>query len=167
MGKSTIIDRVLYSLNIKTGGFKTFRHYTDGEHDGFIMEDLNDEKASSVHRQFIAQKGDKDCWRILPETFESFGVDVLKKSLALDIDLIIMDELGFFESNAVNFQKQVFQCLSASRPVLGVIKMRPTHFLDRIKVRDDVIVLPVTIKKMDMCRGKLHDIMMELFPRRQ
>ena len=39
-----------------------------------------------------------------------------------------MDELGFFESEALNFQKQVLKCLASPIPVLGVIKPLSTPF---------------------------------------
>ncbi|NLZ27767.1 MAG: hypothetical protein GX887_02225 [Firmicutes bacterium] len=164
VGKSVLIDRVVDDLYIKAGGFKTLRHYSAGKHDGFVMEDLNEEKVSPVRRLFIAEKGEKDRWKGVPETFEGFGVDILRKSLSSDIDLIIMDELGYFESGAMNFQQQVFKCLSASLPVLGVIKKRSTAFLDRIRAMENVIVLPVTTASRDIIGVELRDIMTELLP---
>jgi nucleoside-triphosphatase len=166
IGKSALIDRAVDGLRLKAGGFKTLRHYSGGEHDGFVMEDLNEEKVSPVNRLFVAKKGEKGRWKDIPETFEGFGVDILRKSLSSNIDLIIMDELGYFESNALNFQKQVFKCLSASLPVLGVVKKRSTAFLDRIRAMENVIVLPVTMENRDNVGVELCGIMMELLARR-
>lgn len=66
-----------------------------------------------------------------PIAFETVGLALLQ-----DIppkSLILMDELGFFESNAPLFQAQVIRCLdSLNSLVIAAVKDKPTDFLDRV-----------------------------------
>ena len=75
-----------------------------------------------------------------PQTFEDYGISLLK-----DIPkkaLIVMDELGFMENDAHNFQSRVIELLSANNPnlVIAAIKDKPTPFLDRIRERPGIVL---------------------------
>ena len=59
--------------------------------------------------------------------FESLGADLLRACLNPTAppapNLIIMDEVGFLEKDAPDFQAAVRACLAANLPVWGVIKL--------------------------------------------
>ena len=123
IGKSSAINTFLNSFQGTIGGFNTFRVTQDGKVIGFSMKDIN---VSEVHiSAYIAKQTEKGSWIPVLDTFNDIGVDILKKALADKVDIIIMDELGFFEENAHPFQRAVYECLSSEIPVLGVIKKVP------------------------------------------
>lgn len=144
VGKSTIINRALEELRLNPSGFRTCRYFLEGQLSGFIMEDLTGTVPADKKPLYIAMPGSQGTWEAKVDTFETFGVRILQASLASPKDLILMDELGHLEAGALRFQEQVFQCLSAPVPVLGVIKSRSTSFLDKLRRRDDVTIITVT-----------------------
>jgi nucleoside-triphosphatase len=162
VGKSTLIQRLVTNLNVRTGGFKTARHFTGSRHDGFVMEAAGHENVTADFRPYIAEMQKNGHWKAITETFEIFGVRLLKKSLGAKNDLILMDELGYFESAAFDFQQSVFQCLSSSIPVLGVIKMRSTGFLDRVRARKDLNIFLITEENREGQYWKLEKILKEI-----
>jgi len=55
------------------------------------------------------------------EGFEKTGVSALEHALKYG-EVILMDELGFLESTAVNFKNMVFKVLESDKLVFCVIK---------------------------------------------
>lgn len=90
----------------------------------------------------------KSCYGI-PETFEKKGVEILRESLKIPNSIILMDELGFFEKDAVQFKEQVYIALDSPHKVLGVLKQKRNNFLDSIASREDVKVIRVTLENRD------------------
>ncbi|NLP37262.1 MAG: methyltransferase domain-containing protein [Firmicutes bacterium] len=149
VGKSTLIQRVLNNLPlVKILGFKTSRYFQNKKLAGFYLEDF-----SRLHREeqkaFIGRCVNDNYWVSIPETFDTLGVEILQNCLREQPDLIVMDELGFFENDAKIFQKQVFDILASSIPVIGVLKKKQTPFLDQIRKRKDVKVFEVTRENRD------------------
>lgn len=153
VGKTTIINRLLEELQLTPSGFKTLRQIIEGKHVGFIMEDLTGIVPVDCNPLYIAKPGGEPRelqrpqgrWEPVTGTFEYWGVKILQESLASPKDLILMDELGHFESTAFTFQRKVLECLSSPIPVLGVVKQRSTDFLDHVRSRADVNIVTITI----------------------
>ena len=160
VGKSTIINRAVQSLGLPVGGFRTAagNYAPDGSSDIFIigtgdkMDCCNDSNRVA-HRTGIRGKG----FTAYPEVFDTVGAGLLYR--AEKYSLIIMDELGFMESRAFEFQKAVFECLDGDIPVLGVIKPTSTDFLDRIRAHEKVNILRVDISNRDEVLKELLDRM--------
>lgn len=144
VGKTTIINRLLQELQLTPSGFRTLRQIIAGKQVGFVMKDLTGIVPADCHPLYIAKGGAQGYWEPVIDTFEDWGVKILQESLASPKDLILMDELGHFESTAFTFQQKVQECLSSPIPVLGVIKQRSTPFLDHIRSRDDVHIITIT-----------------------
>jgi len=154
VGKSTLLNKLLDGSSFSVAGFKTLPHFSGDERDGFYFQSmLNGEADLNCH--FISRKTSQNAWLSVTETFENQGVENLKKSLKAKPDIILMDELGFLESQALNFQKHVKQCLDSTIPVLGVIKLFRTPFLDSIRERKDVNIIEVT----PLNREKIYDFL--------
>ena len=58
--------------------------------------------------------------------------------------LLVMDELGPHEAQAVRFQAAVFRALEGKIPILGVLQQADSDFLRRIAGHPRVTVLTVT-----------------------
>lgn len=106
---------------------------------GFIISSLNALETDEV-TAVIGYCSDGS-WKAVPESFDNFASKIIHDSMHTDLDLIIMDELGFFESDALIFQKTVHECLDFAIPVLGVLKDKSTIFLDSVRSRDDTSIL--------------------------
>lgn len=137
VGKSTAISKALELLHVTPGGFRTFgvNYQKDGSSDVVIFPAHSTPENGYVvaHR---ASSGNS----LFPEIFDEFGSVYLQQPA----DLILMDELGYMESAAKKFQQTVFETLDGTTPVLGVVRNKETPFLNAVRARDDVLLLPVT-----------------------
>lgn len=148
VGKSTIIEKLIYESHIskdKIGGFYTKAYLENDKVMGFYIEPINfNSKIPTIQNRLIGYTPDGNSWVAVEKTFETFGVQILNYCLNSKFKLIIMDELGFFENKANNFQKIIHKVLSSDKKVLGCIKPFSTSFMDSIRQRKDVIEVDIT-----------------------
>jgi nucleoside-triphosphatase THEP1 len=83
-----------------------------------------------------------------PGIFDVHGTEILGNSGRLDV--IVMDELGFLESESALFQQAVLRRLSGEVPILGVIQPAPTEFLDRVRGHPRVTLREIRPDNRDM-----------------
>ena len=79
--------------------------------------------------------------------FDGYGCEILSASGKSDV--IIMDELGFLESEAEAFQRAIMGHIAGSVRILGVIKPARTEFLDAVRSHPTVETLEVTTENRD------------------
>ncbi|HJJ39239.1 MAG TPA: hypothetical protein O0X42_03780 [Methanocorpusculum sp.] len=148
IGKSTIISKAVDMLGITPAGFRTKgAHYQpDGSSDVVIYpaEKTPEEGYAAAHRSPTGKT-------VFTEIFNTFGTIYLKRPA----ELILMDELGYMESSADEFQMAVFETLDGETPVLGVIRNKSTPFLDAVRKRDDIILITVTEQNRDFIPEKI------------
>jgi len=156
-GKTTLLKKIIETIGIEPKGFRTVagEKEADGYEYIYIIpygEELKKEKTQPVGAR---KKGG------FPKVFDKIGVKILRDTLDPAPKLIIMDELGFMESDARFFKKAVLDILDGDIPVLGVIKPRHTVFLDGIRDRDDVRVIEVTEGNRNDLKKEIEDILIE------
>lgn len=139
VGKSTMIKKILNDASFSYGGFATSPYFKKDVLRGFLLTSLNPRERDEASA--VIGYCSEGCWNSVPEAFDGFGADVIRNAMAAKLDLIIMDELGFFESDASVFQEVVHNCLDSAVPVLGVLKAKSTDFLNSIKNREDTLVI--------------------------
>ena len=150
VGKSTLIHNIMQWFPGKIYGFQTFRVYTGNKIKSFCIQSVDYDISAPKRRYFIARRCvEENRWEPAPSVFDKQGVHILKDAIRQNPDMIIMDELGFFENEATLFQKQVMTVLDSEIPVLGVIKQIDTPFLDMIRKRKDVTILTITKENRD------------------
>ena len=67
-----------------------------------------------------------------------------------DEELIIMDELGYLESDAAAFKQAVFDVLSGDIPVLGVLRLGDVAWHREIKLNTKVKLIDVSEQNRDI-----------------
>ena len=118
IGKSTLLRKVLADYEGTVDGFLTIRtkEYL-GDHYSVHMCHLKENETPNEHNLlFLCGKADKNATDI----FNRLGCNVLSK--CSDCSLIIMDELGPHEADAVQFCEMVLQLLDGSTPILGILQ---------------------------------------------
>ena len=155
VGKSTAIFNFLekyVSKSERISGFKTKPFYENGFLKGYYIESQLNPMISDITENMvginIAFGSRKHCYGVT-EVFEKKGTLILHESLKIPNSIILMDELGFFEKDAVQFKDQVHRALNSTHKVLGVLKERKNDFLDSIVSREDVKVIRVTLENRD------------------
>ena len=148
IGKSTAVSKALQMLNVTPGGFRTAGANVkeDGSSDVMLYpaEMRPEDGQKAAHRM-------PDKREAYPEIFDTYGASLLKRPAKL----ILMDELGFLESDAKTFQQTVCETLDGATPVLGVIRNKKTAFLDAVRTRDDIILLTLTKENRDFIPEKI------------
>lgn len=137
-GKSSAIQNCLSKYAFPLGGFAVQRLTRQGETWAFRLLDLAEEAyvthlETDKHFDDIAiYMPEPGKWQGIVAVFNEKGCNALEKCLNT-FALVIMDELGIFERDAVKFQASVFNVLDSSRSVLGVVKDKSSPFLDKVR----------------------------------
>lgn len=160
VGKSTLLQNTLAKLEGQFTGFVTVPEMKGKFLSGFLMIPW-EHKDRHYAPLYIAKHMPDDRWVAVTESFDISGTEILDNCLNKNPNLIVMDELGFFESNALAFQSKVHQCLDSSIPVLGVIKPIGTPFMNSIRGRKDVFILEVTEENRQEQQKILEDLLKE------
>lgn len=154
VGKTTLIKKVLQNINASIGGYMTDRNENESYKEYTIKALYNEIENYKIAR-IIKKNIDIT---VSKESFDIGAVSILEKSLEKS-DVIIMDELGFMESQCHKFQKQVHNILDNPIPVIGVLKEYDCDFLNSIKNRKDVKIVTVTENNRDLIFNELLNIL--------
>lgn len=123
VGKSTVISKTLAMLKIIPGGFRTYYGPERTSPDRWLYINSASDDAQHYGEEYAVAKFSKDKPPIvLNEKFDTLGVEYIRSARA-NRKLIIMDECGFLERNALLFQKEILDTLNDNIPILGVIKL--------------------------------------------
>ncbi|MDR0876173.1 MAG: nucleoside-triphosphatase [Clostridiales Family XIII bacterium] len=158
VGKTTIIERILSGIDFVPGGFCTVAGGASSDHsiDHIFIIPFGESLDESAGIPPVADRYRNE--RVIvnyPEIFDTVGVRILKDSDGAR--LIVMDELGFMESEAEAFQSEVMRLLDGETPIIGVVKRRDTPFLDRVRAHENVTVIEIRRDNRDEIFEKLKD----------
>jgi nucleoside-triphosphatase len=81
--------------------------------------------------------------------FETFGANCLKEAIDSTLNLVVLDEIGRFESNSKNFIQQLHNVFDSHKTVIAVIKKEPIAFIEDIKTRNDILLLDLDLISPD------------------
>ncbi|MDF2938967.1 MAG: hypothetical protein K0Q90_4340 [Paenibacillaceae bacterium] len=148
IGKSTVIHKVVESLNIRPGGFVTgFRRLRTDPNRRLCLNPAWEEP-SYDEAHAVARFGEGLPPRPDSIAFDQLGCGYLAACRPW-AQLLLMDELGPLERAAVHFQKAVLQALDGSIPILGVLKKAGHPWMDDIIRHPSVTVIQVTEANRD------------------
>lgn len=148
IGKSTFLKKILAVYPKCPGGFYTVRT------NAFLKT------AYSVHL-FSAKLPEKQripteenllflCGNPVYDPIERFNrLGCAALSSASASSLLIMDELGPNEGQALAFQKAIFTALDGFVPILGVLQKADSPFLSKIRQHPQVHVFEITEENRD------------------
>ena len=147
IGKSTVIKKALDGSLCRLSGFYTIREqYLMGDWSVHVLKAGSDEVPSKENLLFYPTRDNQKVY-----CFDTLAVDTMKD--AENADLVIMDEIGFGEDKAPEFQKRVREILDSNVPVLGVLqKNNGRHeyrFVAELAARPDVRVIEVNTENRD------------------
>ena len=151
IGKTTLINRIIDELpgDQKIGGFRTFKSGEFAPGKSYILMAPADGDMEAFRVALMDKTGPS--YEAYPEAFDTGGVEILERCGGSD--LILMDELGFMETDSYKFQEKIMDILDGYIPVLGAIKPKENRFLDRVRNHPKVRVIEVT----ESNRNQLHN----------
>ena len=141
IGKSRALNRAAELSGLRLAGFRTrFLTRERGSSSLYMLPAASDGPLDEYHTVARLEEGRM---RPLTERFDTLGAEILRNSRQEAGALILMDECGHLEKNAMVFQQEIRNCLDGETPVLGILrKDQPWH--DFIKRHPKVTVLEVT-----------------------
>ena len=137
VGKSTLIRGLLAEESGRPGGFFTVKH----EGGVYLLPAAGEGAFTPENLLFYCGHGGD------PRRFDDLGCAALADTAGCG--LLVMDELGPHEAEAVRFQAAVFRALEGDIPILGVLQQAESDFLDRIARHPQVTVLTVSPENRD------------------
>ncbi len=146
-GKSTVIQKVINQLDITVGGFFSGSgpdRYKEDRH--LYLWDAAGEPVYDV-LHCVAQISPENRLAF-PDRFNALGSDILRRARET-ADLILMDECGFLERDAIEFQAEVLKTLDSDIPVFGVVRLRSSGWTDAIRNHPNVTLITVTEENRD------------------
>ena len=160
VGKSTLINKFIEHIPAEDiGGFRTvsvFGTVPDALAGVYICRGTEPPVCDGAHcvgvrlgkgRGFVGH----------PEVFENAGVATLADNGGKK--LLLMDELGTMENDAVAFRSAVLAALDGDIPIIGVIKPKKNPLLDAIRDHQRVYVIEVNEENRDSLLPVIKEIM--------
>ncbi|MBE6506362.1 MAG: hypothetical protein E7Z72_00340 [Methanocorpusculum parvum] len=155
VGKTFLLQRVLSELSVPLSGFTTsWKEEENGTSALILSRADGTESAVAAYRY-----ADDRPRQVFEEVFETFGAACLTDLQGL----VLMDELGRFESSTEKFRSCVFAVLDSDLPVLGVVRDAENPFLDAVRSHPKTEVISVTKENREelvfAVRKKIKDIL--------
>ncbi len=160
VGKTTLIERVLETLDAEAGGFYTRELLDNGRRVGFSIVGLHGDSGVLAHvdHESSYRVGK---YGVNRDDLERVGVRALTEALTHS-KLIVMDEIGRMELCSVPFREAVGRALDSPIPVFGTLQDRSNAFLDSVRARSDVELVTVRTNNRECLVPVLRDRILEL-----
>lgn len=154
VGKSTIITKVMYSSGLTVGGFRTSFGPDRGEPDRLLYLYAVGEPPALDEPHGVVRFVNRIPVPI-PGRFEALGIPLLRRARA-HAGLILMDECGFLESDAVAFQAEILKTLDGETPVLGVLREGLPGWTPAVAAHPKVRLVTVTRENRNSLPAQLN-----------
>ena len=153
-GKSTVMQKVLNSLDVTVGGFCSGSGNARNEQERwlYLWDAAGEPVCEENHRVAYITQEER---RAFPERFDALGCEALHRARESKVDLILMDECGFLERDAKEFQTEVLRTLDGDIPVFGVVRLRSSGWTDAIRNHPNVTLITVTEENRDELPGQI------------
>ena len=153
-GKSTVMQKVLDRLDVTVGGFCSGSGDARGEQERwlYLWDAAGEPVCEESHRVAYITQEER---RAFPERFDALGCEALRRARESKVDLILMDECGFLERDAKEFQTEVLRTLDGDIPVFGVVRLRSSGWTDAIRNHPKVTLITVTEENRNELPGQI------------
>lgn len=143
IGKTSIIKKTLELLDKDYGGFKTYFGPDRNLSNRLLYMNSASEPNIYEDEYGIVRFSVDSNPQVINNGFDTFGAELIKKAMN-NKKLIIMDECGKLEKDSPKFQNQVLTALEGNIPILGVIKLDSSGWVDQIRNHQKVELIWVT-----------------------
>ena len=153
-GKSTLIESVIERIEEPVTGFFTREMREGGERVGFSINTVEGREGILAHKS-VRSRYRVGRYGVNLKDIEDIAVPAMIPSMHEEI--VVIDEIGKMECFSRLFRETLSQVLDSSNRVLGSIALRGDTFIEAIKLREDVMVVQVTIQNRVILMSQLLD----------
>ncbi len=139
-GKSTLAMWLLEQLGLPWTGFQTERIAMTDAGPLYALVEVATGRAAPISQRL------PEGIRGIPESFDGFGLQVLRGVLAASAPVVLLDEIGRFERNSPGFLAGLEDILDSSKTVIAVLKQEQLPHIRKIRSRPDTLVVD-----LDLC----------------
>ena len=158
-GKSTLLQKVSTKLNGPARGFFTREMTEKGMRIGFSINTMGGWEGILAH-QSMPSRYRVGKYGVNLKDIDDIAVPAMIPSGQEEI--VVIDEVGKMECFSSLFKQTLIEVLDSPNRVLGSIALRGNPFIEDIKLREDVMVIDVTIQNRDMLVDQLLDTLKAL-----
>jgi nucleoside-triphosphatase THEP1 len=145
-GKSTLIERVVGRIQKPMTGFFTQEIRERGKRVGFSITTLDGKEGVLAHQE-IKSRFRVGKYGVNLGHIDEIAVPSMIPSKADEI--VVIDEIGKMECFSPLFRQTLVKVLDSENPVLGSIAMKGGKFIQKVREREDVLLVHVTEKNRD------------------
>lgn len=160
VGKSTLLKKVLEVLardyQYQPAGFITQKGL--GDDPGLYL--FSHGATAVFDEEHCVAKRIPGCSKGFPHVFDQLGVSLIRQASKTG-NLLVFDELGFFEQEALQFRREVLSCLNGDLPVIGVLKNREIPWYEEVLKVPNTIVFDVSLKNRDQLQSLMIKSLLE------
>ncbi len=145
-GKSTLIEAVVAKMEVPVTGFFTREIKEKGRRRGFAIVTLEGRVGILAH-DGIKSKIWVGKYGVSLEDLETIAVPSMISSRPGEI--VVIDEIGKMECYSLSFRDTLLRALDCPNKVIGSIALKGGSFLQAIKSRPDVRLIPISEQNRD------------------
>ena len=145
-GKSTLIEKIIKKIDIPATGFFTREIRESGQRVGFFINTL-DHRTGVLAHQDLHNRFRVGRYGVNLEDIDRIAVSAMMPDQPGM--LVVIDEIGKMECFSEFFKKTLISLLDSNHRLLGSVTMKGDRFIRRIKARDDVLLVTVTLTNRD------------------
>ena len=143
IGKTTLMRRLTQALRkFPIDGFLTEESREDEQRVGFWLSSLDGRQVLLAHRQ-LASPVHVGPYKVNLSVLEQVAVPILRRAMQ-QATVLFMDELGKMELSSKVFEREVQQAFDRGPCIVATAGVGHIPFLDTIKRRKDVELIPLT-----------------------
>ena len=142
-GKSTLIEKVLSGIERPVTGFFTREIKERGKRVGFSINTLDGREGMLAH-QSINSQFNVGKYGVNLKDIDSIAVPSMIP--AREEEIIVIDEIGKMECFSHLFRETVLRALDLPNWTIGSIAQKGDPFIQKIKERDDLMVINITFQ---------------------
>ena len=145
-GKSTLIERVVGKLQKPMTGFFTREMRQGGKRVGFSITTLDGKEGVLAH-QDTKSRFRVGKYGVNLDHIDQIAVPSMVPAKADEI--VVIDEIGKMECFSFLFRQTLVKVLDSDNSVIGSIALKGDKFIQKIREREDVLLVHVTEKNRD------------------
>ncbi len=141
-GKTTLIEKFVQQIGFLCRGFFTREIRERGRRVGFSINTLDGQEAVLAHENFKSSLR-VGRYGVDLDQFEKIAIPAIWPARAEDI--LIIDEIGKMECYSSLFREVLWKIFDLPNWLIATIAEKGTPFIEKIKKRDDIILMPITL----------------------
>jgi len=151
-GKSTLIEKLIQQIDKPLTGFFTREMRLKGRRVGFSINTLDGKEGILAHEE---NKGRFRVGKYGVNMDDLDQIAVPSMVASRRDEIVVIDEIGKMECCSPLFRETLMKILDSPNQVIGSIAQKGSPFIDTIKERKDVLLVPASEKNRDSLSASL------------